>query len=1386
MWTERLLISRRATGQQTDGTSATRPFEDWREVDAYVLLADPGAGKSESFRTEAAASDGVFRSARDFIALGIEPEDAGKTLFIDALDEMRAGASDGRTALDQIRMKLKELGRPRFRLSCREHDWRSQSDMSALKQVAPSGTVLELHLEPLSRSEQEELLSSRSSEVPNPRGFLDQADEHGLAGLFGNPLLLDLAIRAVASNGGWPGSRSAIFQLACKQLAEEQSEAHREALPPDPGDIDRRLDDAGMLCAILLLSGKTSLTRSTSSGSHVSTFAWQDLPAEIQLHDAKAALASKIFVTVRGESAPRHRSIAEFLAAKAIARRLQLGLPLGRVLALMQGGDGITVEPLRGLHGWLTVHHVADRAQLVRLDPLATILNGDPSEFPGTDKRTLLEALRDAAEDNPWFRNGQWTSYPFAALASPEMIDSLAEVLRDHSTVDSHQALVDCVLDALGHGQPMRDLIGLIEAWVTDPQAQVRNRVGAYNAWKRFVPFDARRAREWLDRLHRGETADLDARLASALLFDLYPVHVRPDEVLQYWPTPESISPKNGLPHFWYSGLVELTPPEGFARVADAWLRLSPPSHHQYHDHERYRLAGQILVQALDQDGEKVNDERLYAWLGMGVDEYGLAKLDTDERTRAARWLSDHPHRLKAAVAFGWRQTSKEARTGQRCFWEAECRLYGADRPADWLFWSLELAASTSDEELANYCFCQAAHAVIDPPDGMAVPNMEHIINWVEAHAGTWPKAQAWLSMMWTCPLEGNWRAERHQRSKQYELERQNRRQSRREALAPHLNALVEGNPEPWLLDRITSAYKGRFTDIQGDSPEKRVQELLVSDAATAVSAIKSLSQVLSREDLPSAEEVFRADAAGQYHYLRPAALLCAELAQESEPQVVDAWSSQLLSTLVAFWLTDGGGAMPAWFKRAAETRPDEVAALYLVYAKPRLRRKGPLLVSGLWQLSREAGFAKVARLVIPGLLIAFPQRASEHARRELNSSLLSALHLLDPKVASEIVRRKADHPSIDTPQRISWLVAGLGRYDDAGKRLITAVGRSEQRMVLLGTALYEQGALKQAMKDVAPELLSKLVELLASITPSVREPDGWVIPAHNRSDIMKALIGAIANDARPAAADELGRLISIPALKNWSNYLRYQLLTQQAFAREACYCHPGPVATALTLANLSPASPSDLQALTIDHLRDIERHLRGTETFALKQFWKGEDGRRVPDSENDCRDLLLERLQPRLAQIKVVAASERRAADDKRADMRIEYVAAGRLIAVPIEVKKDNNAALWVAWQAQLQELYAIDPAADGRGIYLVLWFGVKTRTSPEGDAPSDAAELERLLTARVPANDRARLKIVVMDLTLRTPEVAPDGLAASGKPKRRRLGSARTKIGCDRPASS
>lgn len=1345
-----LRVPRRATALLTDRRD-TRPLHEWRDIDAYVLLGDPGAGKSEALRAEALASAGVYLSARDFIALGVEPAGADKTLFIDGLDEMRAGSANGRVPLDAIRTKLNRLGRPRFRLSCREHDWRAQTDLAALVQVAPGGAVQELHLEPLSREEQRHVLEARASEVPNDQAFFDRADEDGLSDLFGNPLLLDLTIRSVATQGGWPESRSAIYDLACRELATERSPAHLDVKPLEPGAIDRLLDDAGLLCAVLLLSGKASLTRAQDAAT--SSIAWHLLPSELRLHDAEAALASKVFVTTSGESAPRHRSIAEYLAGKAIARRRQQGLPLGRVLALMQGGDGGIVEPLRGLLGWLTVHDVHDRQQLIRLDPLGVVLNGDAAAFSTTDKRLLLEALRDEARRNPWFRNGQWVSYPFAPLASPDMADALMQVLADHSAEDSHQASVECVLDALNHGKPMPQLRLLLEAWVEDASAQFRNRIGALSAWKRCTDFDAIKAREWLDQLHQDRLPDLDCQLAGELLFDLYPEHIGASEVLRYWPRPRTVSPNTFVPQFWSRGLIEQTRSSDFAVLADAWLRLQPPAHHPHHDGEWLRLRSAILANAVEQSGDQVSDEHLHAWLGVGVDAYGVSKLDSETGgSRVAQWLSDRPQRLKAVVALGWRATPPDEKSGLRYFWESEQRLHGARLPHDWLHWLLQQATDAPNGELAEYCFSRVAHAAIDTPAGFDVPTMERIEAWVDLNSERWPQAREWLLKNWSSPLEDNWQSDQHRRQRKHDAETLTKKDARRKALVPHLDAIVAGTAPAHVLHQLAGAYEGRFYDIRGDVPELRVQDFLVADEDTARAAIVNLCRVLERDDLPSAEEVLGLDAKGRYHLLRPPALLAARLAHEREPGVVNTWPESLLATLVTCWLTDGTGEMPGWYKKAVESRPEVVAPLLVRHALPRMRRKGQMSVTGLWALSHEAGHAALARLALPPLLEGFPQRASEAARRELNGSLLAALHLIEDDTASTLVRRKIDHPSIDAAQRICWLVADLPYRAGAAQRLVDAVGKSERRTVVLGIALHEQVSLSRALKRVQAATLSLLIELLAPITQPERLLGAhWVAPAHERGDTVRALISLLASDPQPAAAGEMKRLNALPRLTPWREHLRYSMLSQQGVAREAYFVHPSPQAAALTLANYAPANRADLMALTLDHLRDIEHHLRGADTFELRLFWrKGGNGFMSPIDENDCRDLLLAKLRDRLAPLGVHVVPERRAADDKRADLRVEFTAAGRILAVPVEIKKENNVNLWLAWRDQLQALYSNDPAADGHGIYLVLWFNHMPRSSPEGERPTGAKDLERLLTVRIPSSERARLIAQVMDLSL------------------------------------
>lgn len=123
----------------------------------------------------------------------------------------------------------------------------------------------------------------------------------------------------------------------------------------------------------------------------------------------------------------------------------------------------------------------------------------------------------------------------------------------------------------------------------------------------------------------------------------------------------------------------------------------------------------------------------------------------------------------------------------------------------------------------------------------------------------------------------------------------------------------------------------------------------------------------------------------------------------------------------------------------------------------------------------------------------------------------------------------------------------------------------------------------------------------------------------------------------------------------------------------------------------------------------------------------------------------------------------------DKRAD--ISAAMPGRKILC--ELKRDYHADLWTAADHQLERFYAHDPEAKGFGIYGVLWFGSK-RTSPmpkhpDGlKAPESAADLERMLRDRIPANRRNRLAVLVIDVS--GPPAAEKKRSASAAKKRKK----------------
>ena len=245
-------------GEGSDNAKAgTAQLSSYADATAYVLIAEPGAGKTTAFETEAKSQDGECVTVRDFLTYDDRPEWHNTTLFLDGLDESRAGTEDARTPLDAIRRKLYSLRRPRFRLSCRWADWMATNDKEALKDVSPDGTVTVIRLDPLSEQDIRDILANNHG-VEDPDNFFKTARERGMDRLLTNPQNLNMLAKSVV-RGQWPASRKETFDEACRILVSEPNREHQGGNQLRAG-VDSLIKTAGQLCAAQLLSGVAGYT----------------------------------------------------------------------------------------------------------------------------------------------------------------------------------------------------------------------------------------------------------------------------------------------------------------------------------------------------------------------------------------------------------------------------------------------------------------------------------------------------------------------------------------------------------------------------------------------------------------------------------------------------------------------------------------------------------------------------------------------------------------------------------------------------------------------------------------------------------------------------------------------------------------------------------------------------------------------------------------------------------------------------------------------------------------------------------------------------------------------------------------------------------------------
>jgi len=1325
----------------------SQSLESYRTLSAYVLLGDPGAGKTESFKREAEESGGKYVRARDFVIPGLYEREADETFFIDGLDEVPS-AGDQRHPLDRIRERLVGLDKPPFRLSCREADWLGKSGETDMQAVSPDRQITTLYLDPLSDEAINDILN-HNPDVVDPTDFIQQAELHGLNELLRNPQTLSLLIGAVGF-GGWPTSRTEIYDMACRQLVQENNPEHRQAIKENAPSVEAMQKAAGYLNAIHLIAGcgGFDLDCKDDSGQFVCL---RDLK-EAQL-PLRPVLKSNLFQVDGDMRTPVHRSVAEFLGANYISAQINNGLPVKRILALICGEDGGIIPDLRGLAAWLAAHNQNARTALIERDALGVVLYGDVRSFPVEDKKRVLDALHAEAERYIWFRSEDWADSPFGALGTRDMEDIFQTILTSSSRAIADQSLLNCVLDAIRYGELMPSLTESLENIVRDNSYLDYIRRNAVESLIHGTQVESSKLLNLAQDIRVGLIEDNEDELIGALLSELYPETIQPAEVFGYLHPPKAQT-INRYSMFWRHYLERQTPDEQLLIVLDQLVKVRAKDENESYSDHFDRMDGKLLTRGIEVHGDAVSNERLLNWLEIGSDEFDVPRLEKNDAERVAIWFANRPDRYKSIIEQAALRCSTNP-SPNGCMNKIMSRLQLINAPVDAEEWWLEKAVSESNEELANFYFEQAVSPLQKFESGrpfLPISELDRFDSWIESY----PKLEAWLQPKLFCPLRG-WEQEHAQHQQKRKSEEEKKKEELLVFYREHIEAIRDGSAYPQILHDLALAYNGNINDAKGEAPQERMNEFLGGDSALIEAATTSFWHTLDRPDLPTVKEIAELSVEGRMHFIRPACMIGMDQRYRLNPEQALNLSDEILSRMLLFRLTDGMGDEPEWFTALANTRQELVADAFIAYALPMLRAKQEH-ITGLHLLTDEKAYAEVSRLVLPKLLESFPVRAAvKQLRFVLDGLLKGAFRRLDKDKLSKLLERKIALKSMDDAQKVYWLAAGMLLNPKLYKeQFIHHICKSMRRRSHLMSFLYSD-LRRDSFPDwvsLSVSVRSRLIEMFGQDVPEMRR-GGLVTNEMRMSEMVGSYIQKLGHDHSEEASKELERLLELPALSNWHNRLRIAQHDQLIIRRKATFRQPTIAEVDNTLANLQPANAGDLSALVIDNLQNIAHKIRDGNTNDYKQYWSYEDKHQkiinpTSKSENDCRDALLSDLRESFGKLAIDAQPETRYADDKRADIRVSFGGAAGF-SIPVEVKKDAHKDLWRAIHDQLIAKYTRDPDTDSFGIYLVFWFGGKGMPLPhDGKRPKTSKELKAKLLEMLSLEEKRKISICVIDCAL------------------------------------
>ncbi|PLR21920.1 hypothetical protein SGCZBJ_20350 [Caulobacter zeae] len=1303
-----------------------------------VILGEPGMGKSDLMAQLALRAGYRGVTARQLVRSGIRGSIGDDVLVIDGLDEV--GASQDAEAIERVLQALAKLGFPQFVLACRAADWRgavARGDIAAEYQRAP----IELHLKPFTRAKAASFLADKMAD-DRAQAALTHLETKGLADLYGNPLTLMLLSRVAARDGRLPENQADLLTKACEILRSEQQ---RQDTGLARLDADSALDAAGAACAALLLADAEAVSLVASGAVlegdiHEGEIATLPGGAEV-----RTVLGSALFRAAAGDRRfmPIHRAVAEWLAARWLGRTLPANND-GRLTALLTAAGGVPAS-LRGLHAWLPYFRPSLAARAIAADPYGLVRYGAVDSLSLEQARHLLAALERLAAHDPLFRSGDFARQAANGLACIELRSDFERILSDNNAGYHLRSLL---LEGLTDG-PLNEALAPCLIHILRDTSGVhvfRERDAALQALLQVkeTVIDWPQTAAFLAALPNED----DRRLAVELIADVGPTRFDAELIarcilsyLRLGP-----DPAGQKAHVNMGSLDMLTPhlsPQDAAAVLDALCRQfrRPQDTDWEASFELSHFVSGLMARAIDRGDN--DPARVLSWLRSFApdEEYSSGAADQfpavlQQRPALRRAIQRHALLVERDHGSLW---------DRRWRMVALCSALALNQSDLVELFDAVMRLSPQDPEVADLW-----RGLVDEARGQTGLSPS-IIAAAEPFAEGSPELELYLAQSIPARVATDWEIKAAAR-----LENANAKRERKWAEQRAVYGLHQAEVEAGELRGVlgpAKVYLGTDHSLKSEPTGRRRLTRWLGPDLTA-SALRGFEAVLHRPDLRTPADISTTFAESKVpSVIYPLLAALAERLDDGRG-IDDIADDTLMSARIALFNT------PLWDTPMLKPLGDALdahlwadpgleEAFWRLLIEPELEaRRSP--VRGLNVLMRAKRSTELACDLAKQWLATYPSMS--HDALELLVDRLITASLVDELVV--LAKTKAQTAITSDGEFDLWrAVLFLGDFE----KFVDDPTVSEPTATLLWAVLTRLRA--RDWRDRPTVRLSAdqtawLVRSYRRDFPRKEPPaDGWIgnhsgWEAHQQ---LYGLIDRLASDPAPRATELLDELCESPR-DDYSDYLRAAAAAQARTRIEATY-QPVPLeALRGLLRDEPPRTTGELRQVLMDVLEKVQGLVHGSDTDDVSTF-HGPNG---PLGENDCRNSLL-RLMNGLLPYGIARIPERAMPFGKRADAAF----ALRDLQLPMEIKGQWHPELWEAVETQLGARYAIDWAAQGCGIYLVLWFGAevparkRVKAPASSPAPATPQAMREALAALVPPRYAGQIDVFVLDVSRKDPSL-------------------------------